>query len=354
MSLPRIITIGSVVVFVMIASLALLKKSKRNEEGITCVAKPQTIQEISIEQELLPASIPVKEKLPVKEKPPVKEKVAVIPPPSAPEAVAVKEVASSEEHKEENLPQDDKIDQLFATDSSKLPLVETITYSSRVPWLSGRPAWLADYASHFETSRHFIARSLNRKADYFTQKVSPGDRFNVLKNDVSFHIVIDLSRTKAWFYGIDGTTNKRYLLKTYKVGLGRKDPKKVSGFLTPLGKYQLGSKVAIYKPGTMGYFQDQQIEMIRVFGTRWMPFEKELEGCSDGAKGYGIHGSPWLNDPSSGKLVEERDKVGRYESDGCIRLFSEDIEEIFAIVISKPTVIELVNNFFDAKLPGVE
>lgn len=348
MSLPRIITIGSVVVFVMIASLALFKKSKRTEEGVTCVAKPQTIQEISIEP-LTQDKPPAKESLlPVKDKPSVMEKVTALPSLPAPEVV------KEENHREENLPQEDKIDLLFATDSSKLPLVETITYSSRVPWLSGRPAWLADYASHYETSRHFIARSLNRKADYFTQKISPGDKFSVLKKDVSFHIVIDLSRTKAWFYGIDNTTNKRYLLKTYKVGLGRKDPKKVSGFLTPLGKYQLGSKVAIYKPGTMGYFQDQQIEMIRVFGTRWMPFEKELDGCSDGAKGYGIHGCPWLNDQDSGRLVEEREKIGKYESDGCIRLFSEDIEEIFSIVISKPTVIELVNDFFDAKLPGEE
>jgi lipoprotein-anchoring transpeptidase ErfK/SrfK len=149
-----------------------------------------------------------------------------------------------------------------------------------------------------------------------------------------------------WFYGIDDENHKKYLLKTYKVGLGRKDSKKPSSCLTPIGKYQLGGKVAIYRPGTMGYFQDRQIEMIRVFGTRWMPFEKEIANCSDNAKGYGIHGAPWRNDDTG--LVEEREKIGKYDSDGCIRLFSEDIEEIFAIVISKPTIVELVNDFKDA------
>ena len=142
------------------------------------------------------------------------------------------------------------------------------------------------------------------------------------------------------------------MLKTYKVGLGRKDTKKASGYLTPKGKFLLGSKVAIYKPGTMGYFQDRQIEMIRVFGTRWMPFEKEISDCSDGAKGYGIHGAPWSNENDS--LIEEREKIGKYDSDGCIRLFSEDIEEIFAIVISKPTTAELVLDFKEANLPGIE
>jgi lipoprotein-anchoring transpeptidase ErfK/SrfK len=335
LSLPRILTIGSIAVFGLIAVFACFKKSKNSDNEKIFSAKPQTVQEVNLEK-LTPATASVAEK--------------VKPMPLSSSAETVR----SNPSEGEKLPEGDRIDLLFVTDSSKLPLVETITYSSRVPWLAGRPAWIADYASHYETSRHFIARSLNRKTDYFTQKVSHGDRFNVLKKEVSFYLLIDLTRAKAWFYGIDESSHKRYLLKTYKVGLGRKDAKKISGSLTPLGKFQLGSKVAIYKPGTMGYFQDQQMEMIRVFGTRWMPFDKEIGGCSDGAKGYGIHGAPWLNNLENGKLVEDRDKIGKYESDGCIRLFSEDIEEIFAIVISKPTIVELVKDFKEAKLPGEE
>lgn len=309
-----------------LATVFYFFKGRSNKE---IIAKPQTEQEIKIEN--------LAEKLPQKSS---KQDVKTV----SQEKVTETKVETKKE--DITLSEAESIDKLYAFDSSKLPLVETVTYTSRVPWLNGRPAWIADYASHYQTTRHFIARSLNRKPDYFTQKVAPGDRFNVLKKNVSFYLLIDLSRSKMWFYGIDDENHKKYLLKTYKVGLGRKDSKKPSSCLTPIGKYQLGSKVAIYRPGTMGYFQDRQIEMIRVFGTRWMPFEKEIANCSDNAKGYGIHGAPWRNDDTG--LVEEREKIGKYDSDGCIRLFSEDIEEIFAIVISKPTIVELVNDFKDA------
>jgi hypothetical protein len=104
----------------------------------------------------------------------------------------------------------------------------------------------------------------------------------------------------------------------------------------------------------LGYFQDRQIEMISVFGTRWIPFDQEIEGCTESAKGYGLHGAPWVENPETHQWTEDKDKIGKYDSDGCIRLAAEDIEEIFSIVITKPTVIELVKDFRDAKLPGVE
>jgi hypothetical protein len=254
-----------------------------------------------------------------------------------------------------DFPEVNRIRQLFALDSSKLPIVETVSFTSRVPWLKDRPAWIADYASHYETSRHFIARSLNKKLDYFTQKVSPGDKFNVFKKDkdIRFHLLIDLSSCRMLFYYIDQTANERVLLKSYRVGLGRPDAQKPSGLLTPMGKYALGEKVAIYKPGTLGFFQEDKVEMIRVFGTRWIPFGKEIEGCSEDAKGFGLHGAPWTID-ASGQLVEDKSKIGKYDSDGCIRLAAEDMEELFAIVITKPTTVELVKNFRDAKLPGIE
>ncbi len=254
------------------------------------------------------------------------------------------------------LPDANRIHQLFATDSSKLPIVETISYTSRVPWIQGRPAWIADYASHFNTSRHFIARSLNKKVDYLTQKVSPGDRFNVFKKDKNFrfHLVADLSLCRMWFYYIDLDQNERVLLKTYPIGIGRLDPKRKSGYLTPSGKYTLGDKIAIYKPGTTGFFHEEQIELVKIFGTRWIPFDQEVEGCTEAAKGLGLHGAPWIQDPETHQWIEDRSKIGKYDSDGCIRLLSEDIEEIFAIVITKPTTIELVKDFQEAKLPGVE
>ena len=61
-----------------------------------------------------------------------------------------------------------------------------------------------------------------------------------------------------------------------------------------------------------------------------------------------------LSDPDTGQMVENRESIGAYDSDGCIRLSSEDIEELFAIVLTKPTFIEIVKDFHEAKLPGVE
>lgn len=256
---------------------------------------------------------------------------------------------------DEALPQANRIEELFRKADPKLPIVETVVYKSRVDWLQGRPAWISDYASHYKTSRHFIARSLNGKDDYFKQDVAIGDRFNVFKKDrdVSFYLVIDLTRSRMWFYYFDKDSNERVLLKTYDVGLGRVMNTHLSGLLTPIGTYKLGEKVAIYKPKQQSLFNGEKIEMMRVFGTRWIPFEKEIEGTTASAKGFGIHGAPWVND-ESGKFAEDRNCIGKYESDGCVRLASEDIEELFSIVITKPTYAVLVNDFFDAKLPGNE
>lgn len=332
MSTSKIVTIGAISLFAVIAVLGMFKKNKKTD--VVFNAKEQKVQEITI--------VEVKKPELIKETKVVK-------------ATKKAEPVKSEKQIEENLPDANIIDRMFTTDSSRLPIVETVTYTSRVPWLKGRPAWIADYASHYSTTRHFIARSLNRKPDYFTQKVAAGDRFNVLKEDknINFYFVIDISRSKMWFYCHDIDTNERTLLKTYKVGLGRKEGKRNSGSLTPIGKYTLGSKVAIYKPNVMGYFQDNKIEMIKVFGTRWIPFDEEIENCSEAAKGLGLHGAPWIED-ANGELIEDRSVISSSDSDGCIRLVSEDIEEIFSIVISKPTTVELVKDFNDAKLPGEE
>lgn len=255
-----------------------------------------------------------------------------------------------------DFPEGDQVMKLFTTGQNKLPIVETLKFSTNVPWLKGKMAWIADYASHYNTSRHFIARSLNGKSDYNSQKVQQGSRFNVFRNDkqIHFYLLVDVSRCKMGFYYHDLATDERVLLKTYKVGLGRLDPMSDSGVLTPLGTYLLGSKVAIYKPGIMGYFQEQKSEMVRVFGTRWIPFGEEVENCSAPAKGFGIHGAPWHEDSATGNLVENKDGIGKYDSDGCIRLALEDVEEIYSIVITKPTFVVIVKDFKEAKLPGKE
>ena len=142
-----------------------------------------------------------------------------------------------------------------------------------------------------------------------------------------------------WFYYLEGS--EKVLLKTYQVGIGKKDSLSTSGYLTPIGKYSLGEKIAIYKPGVMGFFQDENVEMIRVFGTRWLPFDQEIGECSESAKGFGIHGAPWVQ-KTDGQFIEDSSKIGKYDSDGCIRMRADDVEEIFSIVITKPTTVEIV------------
>lgn len=253
-------------------------------------------------------------------------------------------------------PEADRIALLFNRTSPQLPIVETIRYNSRVDWNQGKSAWLVDYSRHFRTSRHFIARSLNGRADYLKQNVKNGDRINILKptKDIHFHLVVDLSRLRLWLYYHDQGDDSRVLLKTYPVGVGRQDPRAPSGLLTPIGSYSLGDRVATFSPKEMGRHHGERIEMVQVFGTRWIPFADEINACSAPATGFGIHGLPWVYDESSGQYRERTETLGSYESDGCIRLKTEDVEEIFAIIITRPASIHIAKDFFEVTLPGTE
>ncbi len=312
MSVPKVISIGALTLFAVLGGLALFKK----KEGNVAVEVASRPVEVAVEE----PAIPEKSEQYLR---PVQD-----------------EIADREE---------DQVWRLFTTGRHKLPIVETVRYRSRVSWLKDRPAWVTDYAAHFSTSRHFIARSLNGKKDYYTQKVSSGDSFNVLKKELSFYLVVDLSRCKMWFYAIDGESNERTLLRTYKVGLGRFDEESYSGLLTPKGKFLLGDKVAIYKPGNMSI--TDETEMVRIFGTRWIPLIEETDGRQHG---YGFHGAPWVYDLEAEAYEEDLSTIGSYESDGCIRLAQADIEELYAIVITKPTVVEIVTDFHEANIPGEE
>ena len=64
--------------------------------------------------------------------------------------------------------------------------------------------------------------------------------------------------------------------------------------------------------------------------------------------------SAFLRKAISDILIEDKSLIGNADSDGCIRLTSDDIEEIFSIVISRPTSVELVKDFNETTLPGTE
>lgn len=341
MSLPRIFLFTTVGLFVLIGLIGISKKGKEKNHIPVSHSGVQEI-EFNTSAPQITAEVPKVQKMPEQPKEPFKK--------------AKKEKNDLTTKADESLPDANYIESFFDPAAIKLPIVETVTYERRVPWLKGKFAWVSDYASHYKTSKHFIARSLNKKPDYFTQDVKNGDRFNVLRTDKNFHfyLLIDTTLCKMWFYYVDDDLNERTLIKTYNVGLGRQDDKKASGSLTPIGKYTLGDKIAVYKPGTMGYFNNQKVEMVTVFGTRWIPFGQELEGCSAPAKGFGLHGTPLIHNPVTGKLEEDLSGIAGFESDGCIRISQQEMEELFSIIVSRKTVIELVKNFHEAKLPGEE
>jgi hypothetical protein len=324
MSLFKLLALVSIILFCLIAAIALFKDPATSSLSLTSEAP----LEVELDQD-----------------------IQTVTPAIEPTTTTV---TSEKGQITADLPDGDRIEELFNKNGSKLPIVETLIYKSHVPWQKGRPAWLSDYAGHYNTSRHFIARSLNGKPDYLKQELAEGDQFNVLRSDKNFefHLVVDTSRCRLWFYYIDLDAKQKILLKTYRVGLGRLDASKSSGLLTPLGTYILGNRIAIYKPKTMGTYQGKKVEMITIFGTRWIPFEKEVGNCTAPAKGFGIHGTPWIKE-ANGELVDSASGIGKYESDGCIRLSTPDIEELFAIIITRPTSIEIVRDFTESSLARV-
>jgi len=333
MTLPRIFLVVSLILFGAIGVAALAKKSKTAPQAQE-VVQSETLQPIEIDLTTL--------------KPQGQEEVVVE---TTPEPEACVETTPTAV---QDLPDVDRIGLLFQK-NSPLPIVETITYKSKVSWKSGRSAWLVDYAAHHKTHLHFIARSINGRPDYNAKPAAEGQMLNVLSTNVNFYfyLVIDTSRCKLWLYAMLPDSNERILLKTYNVGLGRQDSSKTSGFLTPTGRYSLGSRIAVYQPKMMGNYRGKRTEMITIFGTRWIPFEKELNNCSEPAKGYGIHGTPWAT-TSEGRLADSLAGIGRYESDGCIRMKAPDVEELYAIITTRQAVVEIVSDFCKFGLPGKE
>ncbi len=348
MTLPKLLVFSALILFSLIGILAFFKNDSQKKKNTPSTSLTHTPIEIDISQNVkahaISSNLPVKstvQETPVYENMPVHEEITAKNNRSMTPKIEKKNI--------QELPEADRIEEFFNLSEPKFPIVSTITYKSRVTWQKGRPAWLSDYANHYKTSRHFIARSLNGKSDYLKQDVAEGARFNILnpEKNFQFNLIIDTNRCKMWFYYHDLDTKEKVLVKTYPIGLGRVDHSKISGLLTPLGLYSLGSRIATYKPKIMGLHNGEKIEMICLFGTRWIPFEKEIKGTTASAKGFGIHGMPWSMKKDN--LVEDPSSLGKYESDGCIRMLASDIEELYAIVISRPTTVEIVKDYFDAE-----
>lgn len=104
-----------------------------------------------------------------------------------------------------------------------------------------------------------------------------------LTRSYGIHISVNLATRRLTYY------ERERLKKVYPVGVGKPSTP------TPTGNYTIVEKIV--NPGGM-------------LGSRWM-------GLSIQQGNYGIHGT---NNPSS---------IGGYVSHGCIRMYNQDVEELF-------------------------
>jgi len=256
--------------------------------------------------------------------------------------------ASANKMDNQSILQVNRIDRLYSKNGSKFPFVETVTYTHQVPWMKGRSALMSDYARHYKTSTHFISRSINGGEEQGARLLQ-GDSFNVISTEknIQFHLVVDLSRCYMHMYAYDADSGERYLLKTYSVAVGELDTNKNSGCATPMGNYRLSNRVGIYKPGHIAKVNGQELELVQVYGTRYIPFGNDYTVC-------GIQGVPQAVDPETGKLVEVDNLIGQHATSGNISMRACDVEELFSIVTSRSSSIQIVKDFTDAELPGRE
>jgi len=120
-----------------------------------------------------------------------------------------------------------------------------------------------------------------------------------------FHVVVEKSKLTLSVYLGDN------FVKSYPVGLGAHDS-------TPAGEWFVESKLVEpvwYRPGRTIPYGDPE----NALGTRWIGF----------MKGYGIHGT-W-----------EPDTVGKTMSEGCVRMYNKDVEELFDLLIKGKSKITI-------------
>ncbi|NOX96728.1 MAG: tetratricopeptide repeat protein [Nitrospirae bacterium] len=147
-------------------------------------------------------------------------------------------------------------------------------------------------AKKFKTTIALLKKSNGLKSSVIrpgkTLKVTPGN----------FRIVVSKPEFTLSLY-----LNDR-LIKVYSVGIGIED------YYTPTGEFKIINKLIDpdwYAPDGVYPYGDPK----NVLGTRWM-------GIS--SPGYGIHGTT------------QPETVGKKSSQGCIRMFNKDVEELYDLV----------------------
>jgi lipoprotein-anchoring transpeptidase ErfK/SrfK len=105
---------------------------------------------------------------------------------------------------------------------------------------------------------------------------------------------------------------------SYPVAIGR------PGWETPTGEFEVFSQVV--EPGWTNPITGETMApgAENPLGDRWIAF------WTDGTNDIGFHGTP------------DRDSVGKAASHGCIRMYDEDVRELFDMVaLGTPVIVEL-------------
>ena len=122
-------------------------------------------------------------------------------------------------------------------------------------------------------------------------------------------------------------------VKSYKVGLGKLGQQ---GNPTPTGMWRVKSSRdggKLKRPpwpepitGKYIYYGDPEYPL----GERWVGLDG-IDGEAKGRHGFGIHGT---NQPKS---------IGQYASDGCIRLLNQEVIELWEMVSTARTTVEVLD-----------
>lgn len=127
----------------------------------------------------------------------------------------------------------------------------------------------------------------------------------------SVELRLSLSDRKVYVYRGD------IVEASFPVAVGK------SGWETPTGEFEVFSQIS--QPGWTNPFTDEVMPPgpENPLGDRWIGF------WSDGNNVIGFHGTP------------NRDSVGRAASHGCVRMYNEDIRQLFDMVeLGTPVIVE--------------
>jgi len=169
---------------------------------------------------------------------------------------------------------------------------------------------ITSIGNQLNTTQGLLLRANNLEGD--SPRLNLGQQLKYTPKD--FRIIIERSKCRLFL------ADKEGIFKVYPVGLG------MPGHETTLGAYKIGNKEknpTWHKPGEGPI---PPLDPRNELGTRWMPLVPEQEGLP---RDLGIHGT----------IAPET--VGKFSSHGCARLYREDVEELYDLVV-RSTPVDIV------------